>query len=72
MEKTLSVRGMTCGHCKASVTEALRKLPGVTSVDVDLPTGRVTVVFDDRRLAELQLREAVEATGFDVEAVDSR
>jgi copper chaperone CopZ len=32
----------------------------------------VTVVFDDRRLAELQLREAVEATGFDVEAADSR
>jgi copper chaperone len=66
MEKTLNVRGMTCGHCKASVTEALRKLPGVTSVDVDLATGRVTVVFDDQRLAEPQLREAVEATGFDV------
>ena len=66
MEKTLNVRGMTCGHCKASVTEALSKLPGVTSVDVDLATGRVTVVFDIRCLAEPQLREAVEETGFDV------
>jgi copper chaperone len=66
MERTLNVRGMTCGHCKASVTEALRKLPGVASVDVDLPSGRVKVVFDEQRVAVPQLREAVEAIGFDV------
>ena len=37
------VTGMTCGHCVASVTDELAGLDGVTAVDVDLPSGRVTV-----------------------------
>ena len=53
---TWTVTGMTCGHCVASVTEELQELPGVTGVQVDLPTGAVTVTSDD----ELG-REAVEA-----------
>lgn len=37
------VSGMTCGNCVRHVTEALKPLPGVDSVEVDLPTGRVVV-----------------------------
>ncbi len=51
-----TVTGMTCGHCVASVTEELKEIAGVTDVQVDLPTGAVTVTSDD----ELD-REAVEA-----------
>ena len=40
---TWTVTGMTCGHCVASVTEELLEVDGVESVDVDLPTGAVTV-----------------------------
>ena len=40
---TYTVTGMTCGHCVASVTEEVGELDGVTSVDVDLASGRVTV-----------------------------
>lgn len=40
---TYTVSGMGCGHCVASVTEALGKLEGVTNVDVDLASARVTV-----------------------------
>jgi copper chaperone CopZ len=36
---TISVAGMTCGHCSASVTQELSELPGVTGVDVDLRPG---------------------------------
>jgi copper chaperone CopZ len=53
---TWTVTGMTCGHCVASVTEELQEVPGVTDVQVVLPTGTVTVSSD----AELS-REAVEA-----------
>jgi len=53
---TFTVTGMTCGHCVASVTEELQGLAGVTDVQVDLPTGAVTVTSD----AELP-RESVEA-----------
>jgi copper chaperone len=53
---TWTVTGMTCGHCVASVTEELQEVPGVTDVQVDLPTGAVTVTSE----AELA-REAVAA-----------
>ena len=40
---TWTVTGMTCGHCVASVTEELLEVDGIEAVDVDLPTGVVTV-----------------------------
>lgn len=40
---TLSVPDMTCGHCKASVTQALTALPGAAQVEVDLPAKTVRV-----------------------------
>jgi len=43
---TYTVTGMTCGHCVASVTEEVSKLDGVTSVDVDLASGRVSISSD--------------------------
>ena len=45
----LSVNGMTCSHCVASVTEELREVPGVKNVDVILNSGgtsKVTVLTD--------------------------
>jgi copper ion binding protein len=43
---TYTVTGMTCGHCVASVTEEVSKLDGVTAVEVDLASGRVTISSD--------------------------
>ena len=40
---TYTVSGMSCGHCRAAVTEAVGALDDVTSVDVDVPGGLVTV-----------------------------
>ena len=42
----LEVEGMSCGSCIRKVTEALKPLPGVTAVDVDLGAGRVRVRGD--------------------------
>jgi len=39
----LAVTGMTCNHCAATVRTALLGSPGVSSADVDLASGRVTV-----------------------------
>ena len=33
---TVTVPGMTCGHCKAAVTEEVSTVGGVTDVAVDL------------------------------------
>ena len=43
MTSTYGVSGMTCEHCVRSVTEEVSEVPGVTAVDVDLASGRLTV-----------------------------
>ena len=43
---TFTATGMTCQHCVASVTKEVSELDHVTSVFVDLPTGKVTVESD--------------------------
>jgi len=40
---SVTVAGMTCGHCVASVTEELSEIAGVQAVDVVLETGAVTI-----------------------------
>ncbi len=40
---TLSVTGMTCNHCVAAVTRALKAVPGVTAADVSLEKKQAVV-----------------------------
>jgi copper chaperone CopZ len=40
---TFRVDGMTCDHCRHAVTTEVCAVPGVASVEVDLPTGPVSV-----------------------------
>lgn len=39
----LPVEGMTCGHCVAAVTRAVKAVPGAGAVHVDLASGQVAV-----------------------------
>ncbi|MFC3832489.1 MULTISPECIES: CopZ family metallochaperone [Deinococcus] len=49
----LNITGMTCGHCVKAVEGALRAIPGVQAVTVDLAGGRATVQGDADRNAML-------------------
>ena len=60
---TYTVTGMTCEHCVASVTEEIGELPGVEGVQVDLPTGAVTVT-SEQPLDAAAVRSAVEEAGY--------
>jgi copper ion binding protein len=62
---TYSVVGMTCQHCVTSVTEEVTQVPGVTDVDVDLSTGRVTV-SSDTAVDDGAVRAAVEEAGYEI------
>ncbi|WP_412028082.1 CopZ family metallochaperone [Deinococcus yunweiensis] len=42
----LSITGMSCGHCVKAVEGALKAVPGVQAVTVDLAGGRATVQGD--------------------------
>ena len=60
-----TVAGMTCGHCVNAVTEEVSAVPGVTAVDVDLASGRLTVTSDDP-VADEAVRAAVDEAGYEV------
>ena len=42
----LSVPDISCEHCQRAITGALGPVAGVESVDVDIPTKKVTVQYD--------------------------
>ena len=62
---TISITGMTCGHCVAAVTEELSALPSVTDVAVDLESGSATIT-SDADLDAGAVRAAVEEAGYEV------
>ncbi|MCW2714233.1 MAG: Heavy metal transport/detoxification protein [Frankiales bacterium] len=61
--ETYEVGGMTCGHCVSSVTEEVSELPGVSDVQVDLATGRLTVTAAEP-VGTDRVRAAVEEAGY--------
>ncbi|NUP27721.1 MAG: heavy-metal-associated domain-containing protein [Nocardia sp.] len=60
---TYTVTGMTCGHCVQSVRTEIGKIDGVTSVDVDLASGRV-VVEGSAPIADADIAAAVDEAGY--------
>ena len=69
---TLSVAGMTCGHCVSSVTNELETVAGVEHVSVELRTqapSEVTVLSHET-LDEAAVRAAVVEAGYEVGGYD--
>lgn len=62
---TYTVTGMTCGHCVQSVQTEIGKIDGVTSVDVDLASGRVVVV-GSAPVADADIAAAVDEAGYEI------
>jgi copper chaperone CopZ len=58
-----TVIGMTCGHCVSAVSTELSRLPGVRDVQVDLPSGTVTVAADGPLPLD-EVRAAVDEAGY--------
>ena len=63
---TLQISGMTCATCVAHNEQALRDLPGVRSVVVNLATGKASVEYDPERATLADMRKAVSDVGYEV------
>ncbi len=62
---TITVVGMTCGHCVNAVTEEVSAIDGVTHVAVDLESGRVTIE-SDAPVDAAAVEAAVDEAGYSV------
>lgn len=67
----LNVTGMTCGGCVGNVTKALKAIEGVGDIKVSLPTGEVTVQYDQRLASIEQFNLAIQRAGYGVDAANA-
>lgn len=64
MDKTmLKIEGMTCSHCKAAVEKALKAVPGVIDVAVDLGKKEAVITGSANRG---DLTAAIEDEGYTI------
>ncbi|RMH32495.1 MAG: heavy-metal-associated domain-containing protein [Nitrospirae bacterium] len=65
------VQGMTCENCVRHVEKALRSVPGVASVTVDLTNHRATVEYDSAVVSRETLAAAVADAGYTLDVASS-
>lgn len=65
MQTEYSIGGMTCQNCVRHVGDALRELPGVNAVAVDLDSGHAQVASDDT-LSRDAVAAALTEAGYDL------
>lgn len=57
---------MYCAGCEQRVGNALRRLPGVKSVQADAPTQQVVVTFDASQVTPEQVQAKLEQLSYQV------
>ena len=65
MTKTISIEGMMCGHCEATVKKALEALKGVENAEVSHTAGTAVVTLD-ADVSDDALKKAVEDQDYKV------
>ena len=59
---TLSIEGMSCGHCLNAVNQTLSALPGVEIKSVQM--GRAELRFDESQIGAEELAQAITEAGY--------
>ena len=68
MKKTISIEGMMCAHCEATVKKALEALPEVTEAEVSHTAGTAVVTLS-APVDDAALKAAVEAKDYTVTGI---
>lgn len=66
----LRVTGMTCGHCQATVEDALKGVPGTFGAAVFLEQGEAEVDYDEQRANTDKYIAAVQAVGYNASVAE--
>jgi len=66
-EKTLQIKGMSCGHCSARVEKVLNAIDGVNAT-VDLDSNSAKLILT-KEISDEALKTAVDNIGYEVVGV---
>ncbi len=58
------IGGMHCAACSAAVERVTKKLPGVTSSEVNLPMNRLSIEYDEAQTTQEMIIAKIEKAGF--------
>ncbi len=61
---TLEIKGMHCSGCAAGIEAMLKRVDGVTRVDVSYEKKQARVEYDPTRATSAKIIEAVETLGY--------
>lgn len=67
-EEIYIISGMSCAACSSAVERVTRKLDGVERSDVNLTTGKMTIVYDETKVKPKTIKEKVKKAGYGIEA----
>ena len=63
-KKNFQIKGMHCASCVYTVEKAIKKLPGIDDVSVNLATEKALVSFDTKKVRDQEIITAVAKTGY--------
>ena len=61
---TLDVGGMTCASCAQNVEKVLKRLEGISSVNVNVSMGKARIEYNSSVVSVDDMRKAIEAIGY--------
>ena len=68
--RIISIEGMTCGGCVASVHTATADIDGLENISIELADNQATVTFDDSKTSAEKIAAAIDDAGFDAAVID--
>lgn len=64
-----NISGMTCASCQANITKSVKKLNGISDVNVSLLSNQMTVNYNDDILTSNEIINAVNKIGYGAELI---
>lgn len=68
---TLTVPEISCEHCEHAITQALQPVPGVSSVEIDIPAKLVKLEYDEAQLSLDRVKEILAEEDYPVAAASA-
>ena len=69
--RIITIDGMTCGGCVASVHNATADIDGLDDISIELADNQATVTFDDSKTSAEVIAAAIDEAGFDATVANS-
>jgi len=64
MKTRLNIQGMHCASCANIITKRVKKIPGVTNIDVNISTDKANLEFDSNTVTLDTINTTVRELGY--------